>query len=67
MNAVVLSPREREVMGYVALGLRNAEIAERLSLSVETIKTYMRNLMGKLDVRSRHEAVVEARRHGLIL
>ncbi|EEN89878.1 LuxR C-terminal-related transcriptional regulator [Rhodococcus erythropolis] len=66
-NTVVLSPREREVMGYVALGLRNAEIAERLSLSVETIKTYMRNLMGKLDVRSRHEAVVEARRQGLIL
>ena len=66
-NAVVLSPREREVMGYVALGLRNAEIAERLSLSVETIKTYMRNLMGKLDVRSRHEAVVDARRQGLIL
>ncbi|TSD45467.1 DNA-binding response regulator [Rhodococcus sp. KBS0724] len=66
-SAVVLSPRETDVMRYVALGLRNAEIAERLSLSVETIKTYMRNLMAKLDVRSRHEAVVEARRHGLIV
>ncbi|NRI65435.1 DNA-binding response regulator [Rhodococcus sp. MS16] len=66
-SAVVLSPRETDVMRYVALGLRNAEIAERLSLSVETVKTYMRNLMAKLDVRSRHEAVVEARRHGLIL
>lgn len=66
-SAVVLSPRETDVMRYVALGLRNAEIAERLSLSVETIKTYMRNLMAKLDVRSRHEAVVEARRQGLIL
>ncbi|MCJ0902850.1 LuxR C-terminal-related transcriptional regulator [Rhodococcus sp. ARC_M6] len=64
---VVLSPRETEVMRYVALGLRNAEIAERLSLSVETVKTYMRNLMGKLDVRSRHAAVVEAKRQGLIL
>ncbi|MFE4500508.1 response regulator transcription factor [Rhodococcus sp. NPDC056743] len=66
-SAIVLSPRETDVMRYVALGLRNAEIAERLSLSVETVKTYMRNLMAKLDVRSRHEAVVEARRHGLIV
>lgn len=66
-STIALSPRETEVMSYVALGLRNAEIAERLSLSVETVKTYMRNLMGKLEVRSRHEAVVEAKRRGLIL
>lgn len=61
-----LSERERDVLGYVALGCRNAEIAERLSLSIETVKSYMRNLMGKLEVRSRHEAVVEARRQGLL-
>lgn len=48
------------------LGCRNAEIADRLSLSVETVKTYMRNVMDKLDVHSRHEAVVEARRQGLL-
>ncbi|MGC0365983.1 DNA-binding CsgD family transcriptional regulator [Rhodococcus sp. 27YEA15] len=65
-SATVLSPGERQVLGYVALGLRNADIADRLFLSVETVKTYMRNLMGKLDARSRHEAVVEARSQGLI-
>ncbi|GES36552.1 transcriptional regulator, LuxR family [Rhodococcus aetherivorans] len=63
---VRLSARERDVLAYVALGCRNAEIAERLSLSVETVKSYMRNLMGKLEVGSRHEAVVEARRQGLL-
>lgn len=63
---VSLSARELEVLAHVALGCRNAEIAERLSLSVETVKSYMRNLMTKLEVRSRHEAVVEARRQGLI-
>jgi DNA-binding CsgD family transcriptional regulator len=63
---VQLSERERDVLGYVALGCRNAEIAERLSLSVETVKSYMRNLMAKLEVHSRHEAVVEARRQGLL-
>ncbi|MFZ2173423.1 MAG: LuxR C-terminal-related transcriptional regulator [Rhodococcus sp. (in: high G+C Gram-positive bacteria)] len=63
---VTLSRRERDVLAYAALGCRNAEIAERLSLSVETIKSYMRNVMGKLDAASRHEAVVEARRQGLL-
>ncbi|MDI9917521.1 LuxR C-terminal-related transcriptional regulator [Rhodococcus sp. IEGM 1379] len=66
-STITLSPRETEVMSYVALGLRNAEIAERLALSTETVKTYMRNLMAKLEVHSRHEAVVEAKRQGLIL
>ncbi|MGW6374653.1 response regulator transcription factor [Rhodococcus sp. NPDC055112] len=64
--SVRLSAREFDVLSYVALGCRNAEIADRLSLSVETVKTYMRNLMAKLEVSSRHEAVVEARRRGLL-
>lgn len=64
---VKLTARERDVLGYVALGCRNAEIAERLSLSVETVKSYVRGVLAKLEVHSRHEAVVEARRQGLIL
>ena len=64
---VHLTARERDVLEYVALGCRNAEIAERLSLSVETIKSYVRNILAKLEVHGRHEAVVEARRQGLIL
>lgn len=65
-STVKLSKREIEVLEYASLGCRNAEIAARLSLSVDTVKTYMRNLMGKLDVATRAEAVVEARRHGLL-
>lgn len=63
---VTLSPRELDVLSHVALGCRNAEIADRLSLSVDTVKTYMRNLMAKLEVSSRHEAVFTARRRGLL-
>ncbi|MDV6264656.1 helix-turn-helix transcriptional regulator [Rhodococcoides yunnanense] len=61
-----LSRRELDVLAYVALGCRNAEIADQLSLTVQTVKSYMRNLMSKLEVRSRQEAVVEARRRGLL-
>lgn len=65
-SAAMLTRRETQVLSYVALGCRNAEIAERLNLSTDTVKTYMRNLMSKLDVTTRHSAVVEARRQGLI-
>nr|WP_064572050.1 response regulator transcription factor [Gordonia sp. LAM0048] len=63
---VRLSRRESDVLAHASLGCRNAEIAERMSLSPETVKSYMRNLMAKLEVHSRHEAVVQARRLGLL-
>lgn len=63
---VHLTVRETDVLLYAGVGCSNAEIGERLSLSATTVKTYMRNLMAKLDVSSRHAAVVEARRRGLI-
>lgn len=63
---VALTPREVDVLSYVSLGCRNAEVAERLSLTTDTVKTYMRNLMAKLGVSTRHAAVVEARRQGIL-
>ncbi|MEU4341806.1 LuxR C-terminal-related transcriptional regulator [Nocardia sp. NPDC023852] len=61
-----LSRRELDVLSQVALGCTNLEAAQRLSLGPETVKSYLRNAMVKLDAHSRHEAVVAARRHGLL-
>ena len=61
-----LSPRELDVLSQVALGCGNAEIARRLSLSPETVKAYLRSATGKLEVHNRNEAVVAARRLGLL-
>lgn len=63
---VVLSPREIDVLSHVALGCTNAEIARRLSVGAETVKSYLRSAMSKLDVHTRHEAVVVARRAGVL-
>ncbi|MEU8827146.1 LuxR C-terminal-related transcriptional regulator [Streptomyces sp. NPDC048636] len=61
-----LSPRELDVLAQVALGCTNAEAADRLSLRPETVKAYLRGAMRKLDARTRFEAVVVARRRGLL-
>jgi two-component system, NarL family, response regulator LiaR len=53
----LLSTREREVLHMVAEGLQYKEIAERLSLSTETVKTHMRNIYQKLHVQNKVEAV----------
>nr|WP_159149679.1 LuxR C-terminal-related transcriptional regulator [Dietzia lutea] len=64
--AVQLTSREVDVLLCASVGYSNAEAARRLGLSPDTVKTYMRNLMAKLSVKTRHAAVVQARRHGLI-
>ncbi|GAA1558377.1 response regulator transcription factor [Kribbella sancticallisti] len=62
----VLTDREREVVGLVALGLSNDEIAERLVLSPLTAKTHVNRAMVKLDARDRAQLVVTAYRTGLV-
>lgn len=61
-----LSPRELDVLALVAMGCGNAEVARRLGLLPETVKSYLRNAMRKLGTHSRMETVVTARRRGFL-
>jgi LuxR family maltose regulon positive regulatory protein len=61
-----LTPRETEVLGLVATGLSNREIAKRLYVSVGTVKTHMHRILAKLDAPNRTRAVHRARVAGLL-
>jgi LuxR family maltose regulon positive regulatory protein len=61
-----LSDRELEVLGLVAQGLSNGEIADRLFISVGTVKTHVHNIFGKLGVESRPRAIARARELDLV-
>lgn len=61
-----LAPRELDVLAQVALGKQNARIARQLGLTESTVKSYLSSAMRKLEAESRYEAVVAARRAGLI-
>ena len=54
-----LSKREHEILSYLAKGYRYKEIAETLFISIETVRTHLRNIYEKLHVRSRSEAVLK--------
>jgi DNA-binding NarL/FixJ family response regulator len=61
-----LTPREREVLGALADGLSDKEIAERLCVSVGTVGHHFTNIFRKLEVNSRLQTLVFAVRHGLV-
>ena len=61
-----LTDREREVLGLVADGMRNREIAAKLVVSTRTVDHHVSSILRKLRARTRGAAVVEARRRGLL-
>ncbi len=60
-----LTDREREVLGLIARGLTNPEIARRLVLSPKTIRNHISNIFSKLQVADRSHAIIRARQAGL--
>jgi two-component system, NarL family, response regulator LiaR len=68
-NAFVLeqlTDRELQVLGLVADGRRNREIAELLKVSIKTVEFHLSNILGKLNAQSRTEAVVRAWQVGML-
>jgi DNA-binding NarL/FixJ family response regulator len=61
-----LTPRELEILQVLAEGLSDREIGERLHISTETVRTHFVNILGKLHVSSRIQALVFAVRHGAV-
>ena len=61
-----LSARESEVLGLIAKGYKNAEVADKLGLTPSTIGTYVRDIYQKLGISSRAQAALAADRLGLI-
>lgn len=61
-----LTPRETEVLRRLAQGLSNKEIAEALSISEETVKTHVSNVLAKLEAENRAQAIVQALKRGLV-
>jgi DNA-binding NarL/FixJ family response regulator len=61
-----LTRREREIVHHVALGLRNAEVGDKLGVSEGTVKTHLNNVFHKLQLRDRVELALYAVRTGIV-
>ena len=61
-----LTDRENEVLSYLVKGMSNKEIGEKLYISTRTVKTHVSNILRKLDVKDRTQAVIKAIDHDLV-
>ena len=61
-----LTIREREVLKLIGLGATNREIADKLIISEHTVKSHLRSILNKLNIRNRQQAAVYAEREGLV-
>ncbi|MEM7539849.1 MAG: LuxR C-terminal-related transcriptional regulator, partial [Chloroflexota bacterium] len=61
-----LTTREEEILHFVAEGYSNQQVADKLIISIGTVKRHMSNILGKLSVKNRSHAVARAREIGLI-
>jgi DNA-binding NarL/FixJ family response regulator len=62
----MLTPREREILQLLADGLSNGDVAERLFISQETVKSHVRHILTKLEADTRTQAVAIALRESMI-
>jgi DNA-binding NarL/FixJ family response regulator len=65
--AEALSPREFEILGLVATGVSNKEIADRLVITEGTVKNHLSSILSKLGVKDRLQAVIKAREIGILV
>ncbi len=63
LKAVRMTKREREVIGLIAVGMSNKEIAQRLNIATDTVKSHVRNVMDKLALHSRLQIAAYAHSH----
>ena len=64
--STTLSAREVEILGMVAQGFRNNDVARMLFISPKTVKSHLQHIFAKLEVSSRTEAAVKAKEAGLL-
>ncbi len=61
-----LTDREREIVGLIALGMKNKEVAHRLHISDITVRHHLTNIFSKLNVTDRQKLLILAHKHGIV-